>query len=269
MHIIDTHCHIHDPEYTQKYDVSVQQVIDDAALVGVNQYICVGTSAESSRTAVNFANKHIGAYASLALHPHEVADVTAEFIDGEFAKVAQIAKAGHKKVVAIGECGLDYYYHESERIRSAQKRLFKMHLDLAVASNLPLIFHIRSAFDDFFAILDEYATKGHKITGVVHSFSADTDVLQGCLDRELYIGLNGIMTFTKDDLQLAAAKAVPLGRMLLETDAPFLTPKPFRGTMCQLKHVLVTGQFLSDLRHEPLDTIASTTTTNAKSLFSL
>lgn len=269
MQIIDTHCHIHDPEFTQKYDISVQQIIDDAAAAGVAQYICVGTSAASSLAAVAFADKHIGAYASLALHPHEVADVTDEHIACEFAVVEKLASEGHKKVVAIGECGLDYFYHEAESVRNAQKNLFKKHLDVAIANNLPLIFHIRSAFDDFFAILDEYAAAGNKISGVVHSFSAGMAELQGCLERNLYIGLNGIMTFTKDDAQLAAAKAVPLAKMLLETDAPFLTPKPFRGTMCQLKHVVVTGQFLSDLRQEPLDVIATATTTNAKSLFSL
>lgn len=269
MQIIDTHCHIHDPEFTQKYDISVDQIINDAANAGVHEFICVGTDAKSSQQAVDFVVDRAGAYASLALHPHEVAGVSDEFIDGEFAKVRAIAQAKHKKVVAIGECGLDYYYHESQAVRNAQKRLFKMHIDLALASNLPLIFHIRSAFDDFFAVIDEYAAAGHVIKGVVHSFSAGVAELQGCLDRGLYIGLNGIMTFTKDNSQLAAAKAVPLSKMLLETDAPFLTPKPFRGTMCQLKHVVVTAQFLSDLRQEPLDDIATATTTNAKSLFSL
>lgn len=269
MNVIDTHCHIHDPEFTQKYDISVQQVIDDAAAVGVTQYICVGTTAASSQQAVSFVESRGGAYASLAIHPHEVADVTDQFIDAQFTVIQQLARAGHKKVVAIGECGLDYFYHETEVVRNAQKRLFKMHLGLALECNLPLIFHIRSAFEDFFAILDEYAAQGSKIRGVVHSFSAGIAELQGCIDRSLYVGLNGIMTFTKDDDQLAAAKAVPLDKMLLETDAPFLTPRPFRGKMCQLKHVMVTAQFLSELRHEPLDTITTATTTNAKSLFSL
>jgi len=269
MNFIDTHCHIHDPEFTQKYDISVNQIIINAASAGVSQFICVGTDATSSQKAIAFAKTHDGAFASLAIHPHEVANVTDEFIDGKFKLVEQLAREKHKKVVAIGECGLDYFYHESEFVQNSQKRLFKMHLDLAIECDLPLIFHIRSAFDDFFAILDEYAAAGHKIRGVVHSFSTGMTELQGCLDRDLFLGLNGIMTFTKDESQLAAARAVPLTKMLLETDAPFLTPKPYRGKMCQLKHVVVTGQFLSELRNEPLEAIANATTTNAKSLFSL
>jgi len=269
MQIIDTHCHIHDPEFTQKYDISVQQIIDDAAAEGVTQFICVGTSVQSSQEAVDFVADRNGAYASLAIHPHEAESMQLQDIESEFKKIAAIAASGNKKIVAIGECGLDYYYHETQEVRDRQKALFCKHIDLALKHDLPLIFHIRSAFDDFFAILDDYALKGKKIRGVVHSFSAGTAELQGCVQRDLFVGLNGIMTFTKEETQLAAAKAVPLKNMLLETDAPFLTPKPFRGKMCQLKHVVVTGQFLADLRSESLETIAAATTTNARSLFSL
>jgi TatD DNase family protein len=128
---------------------------------------------------------------------------------------------------------------------------------------LPVIFHIREAFDDFFRILDDY--KG--IRGVVHSFSASIVELEGVLSRGLYVGLNGIMTFTNDQKQLDAAKSVPIEKLVLETDAPFLTPKPFRGTMCEPKHVSVTAEFLANLRGESLDYIAKATSNNAKALF--
>jgi TatD DNase family protein len=130
---------------------------------------------------------------------------------------------------------------------------------------LPLIFHVREAFDDFFSTYDQY--KG--LRGVVHSFSADTRVLDKILSRGLYIGLNGIMTFTKDQKQLEAAKAVPLNRLLLETDAPYLTPVPFRGKICEPKYVRVTAEFLSHLRGETLEELAAATTRNAAELFKL
>jgi len=143
--------------------------------------------------------------------------------------------------------------------------VLKFQLDLAQEFNLPLIFHIRDAFEDFWPIFDQY--KGLK--GVVHSFTANTKELEEVLARGLCVGLNGIMTFTKQANQLAAAKAVPLDKLLLETDAPFLTPAPFRGTICEPKHVRVTAEFLSHLRNESLEDIAAATTQNAAQLFKL
>ena len=269
MQIIDSHCHIHDPEFADKYDISVEQIIAEAAAEGVMQYICVGTSATSSSLAVAFADTHKGAYASLAVHPHEAELLTPKKLASEIQVVRTLAQQKHAKVVAIGECGLDYYYHESQKVRDRQKALFRQHIDIAIQADLPLIFHIRSAFEDFFKILDEYKDQGHKIQGVVHSFTAGTAELKGCIDRGLYIGLNGIMTFTKDQSQLDAAKAAPLDKILLETDAPFLTPKPFRGKMCELKHVVLTAQFLSELRGESLQVLAAATTANTLNLFRL
>ena len=268
MKLIDTHCHIHDPEFADAYKIPVDQIIADAKAVGVTKFILVGTSAESSQLAVSFAKAH-GVFAAIALHPHEVALKSSAKIQEEFSQLVVLAGDGNKQIIAVGECGLDYYYHPEKEVQDAQKALFRQHIDLALQHDLPMIFHIRNAFDDFFVILDEYSMKGKVISGVVHSFSAHIPELMGSLKRGLYIGLNGIMTFTKDQLQLDAAKAVPLSKLVLETDAPFLTPKPFRGTMCELKHVEVTARFLSELRNEHLDTLAAATTANATKLFRL
>jgi TatD DNase family protein len=229
MQIIDSHCHIHDPEFASSYDKPVETILAQAKAAGVDRYICVGTSAKSSSEAAIFAQSHIGAYASLALHPHEVAEKGMAVCKEEFTSLEKLIASGASKIIAIGECGLDYYYHADPGVRAGQKELFMMHLDIAIANNLPLIFHIREAFDDFFAVLDAYAAEGKTIRGVVHSFTAHPAELKGCIDRGLYVGLNGIMTFTKDDRQLEAARRVPLDRLLLETDAPFLTPKPLRS----------------------------------------
>ena len=168
---------------------------------------------------------------------------------------------GGQKIVAIGECGLDYFYEHSPK--KDQIKLLHFQLALAQHHELPVILHIREAFDDFWPIFDEY--KG--LTGVVHSFTATTKELDQALGRGLYIGLNGIMTFTKQADQLDAAKAVPLDRLLLETDAPFLTPAPERGTICQPKHVVLIARFLSKLRGDSRDSVAHASTANAAKLF--
>ena len=268
MQIIDTHCHIHDPEFASKYEKTVDHIIQEGKAAGVERFICVGTSAASSREAVAFAESH-AMFASLALHPHEVSEKSPEEIDADFAVLQALAAGGNANIVAIGECGLDYYYHKEPEVQAAQKALFRRHLDLATEYDLPLIFHIREAFPDFLAIIDEYTAMGNRIRGVVHSFSAGEAQLKGAIDRGFYIGLNGIMTFTKLDTQLAAAKAIPLDKLLLETDAPFLTPAPFRGKMCELNHIVETARFLSQLRGESLEELAAATTRNAEALFRL
>ncbi len=266
MQIIDTHCHIHDPEFAISYQKTVQQMIDEAKADGVWPFIVVGTSAQSSELAVEFAKKH-SVYATIAIHPHEAAELQESDMQAEQDRVARLVKV--PPVVAVGECGLDYFYHASQAIRQSQQQLFRWHIDLALAHDLPMVFHIRDAFDDFFAIIDEYKSKGQTVTGVVHSFSAHKPQLLGSIERGFYISLNGIMTFTKDEKQIEAAKAVPLGRLVLETDAPFLTPKPFRGKMCEIKQVVLTAQFLSELRGESLEQLSQVTTANAQRIFRL
>lgn len=288
--LIDTHCHIHDSEMSKRYDVSQDELLENAKADGVRAFVMVGTDVQSSKEALSFVTKKAECYASLALHPHEAADMTIPQMNDAMNELRGLY-SNDAKVVAIGETGLDYYYHDSTEVIDRQKQLFRSHIEMALELDLPMIFHIRdakishqetdnsttlyqttgSAFGDFFAIIDEYNAmkNGKKIRGVVHSFTAGTVELQGCIDRGLYVGLNGIMTFTTDLNQLEAAKAVDLSNMLLETDAPFLTPKPFRGKMCEPKHVRVTAEFLSQLRGESTRTIADATTANARTLFGI
>ncbi len=263
--LFDTHCHIHDSEFSEKSEFSKIQILERAKAVGVNKFICVGTSYKSSEEAYEFANSNDDCYFSVALHPHEAESLSVDELEDEMKKMSDLVSNKTKKLVAIGECGLDYFYHSEKEVLFKQELLFRRHIELALKLDLPMIFHIREAFDDFFRIIDEY--KG--VHGVVHSFSATNKELEGVLTRGLYVGLNGIMTFTKDEQQLNAAKEVPIDRLLLETDAPFLTPKPFRGTMCEPKHVERVAEFLSELRSENQDLLAQKTTDNATKLFNL
>ncbi len=255
MQFTDTHCHIH----IDDYPLDAEEVMANAKRVGVDRLLVVGCTLQDSQTAVAFAANHDVVWASIGLHPHEAQNYTNDA--DQLAKFA--ALASQPKVVAIGECGLDYYYNHSPK--DAQKALLRFQLELAQQHNLPLIFHVRDAFKDFWPIFDEF--KG--LRGVVHSFSATTTELEQILERDLLVGLNGIMTFTKNQDQLEAAKAVPLEKIVLETDAPFLTPAPFRGKVCEPKHVRVSAEFLSRLRGESLEDFAAATTRNAGQLFKL
>lgn len=255
MDFVDTHCHIQFGDYP----LDAELVLKNASEAGVVCMIAVGCTLADSQAAPVFAAKYDQVWASIGLHPHEAA----KYVGDEHALQQFRDLAGKNKVIAVGETGLDYYYEHSPK--EQQIKILRFQLDLAKEHDLPLILHIRDAFDDFWPIWDEYSG----LTGVVHSFSATKRELQQALDRGLYIGLNGIMTFSKNSEQLEAAKAVPLDKLLLETDAPFLTPTPYRGTICEPKHVAVTAEFLANLRGESLDQLASVTTANAKRLFKL
>lgn len=269
--LIDTHCHIHEawksvngPDATAKlWDKAGRPDADDiiarAVEAGVQKMLCVGTTLPDSGMGIDFAAIHQNIWASIGIHPHEAKD----YADNTKKLAAFAALADKPKVVAVGECGLDYFYSHSPK--AAQEKVLRFQIELALAHNLPMIFHVREAFDDFWAIFDSY----RGIRGVIHSFSANEKEVGHSIERGLYVGLNGIMTFTKQVKQLDAAKMVPLDRLLLETDAPFLTPQPLRGTICEPKHVRVTAKFLSELRNEPFKIFAAATTRNAQELFDI
>lgn len=255
MEFVDTHCHIQFADY----ELDPREAIANANADGVTRMICVGCKLEDSQAAVEFAARNEGVWASIGLHPHEAS----EYVDDSHGLQQFRDLASKPNVVAIGETGLDYFYEHSNRFD--QKKLLRFQLDLAVEHDLPLIFHVRDAFDDFWSVYDEYVG----LRGVIHSFSASTKELDQILQRGLYVGLNGIMTFTKNEAQLEAARQVPLESLVLETDAPFLTPVPFRGKIGEPKYVRVTGEFLSSLRGESLEALAVASTQNARKLFGI
>ncbi len=271
MEFVDTHCHIHEAftaaalstETSARYEKAGSPSPDDmiaaATSEGVTRMICVGTTLEDSELAVSFATEREHVWASIGLHPHEAKSYTGN--QKALQRFAALAKK--PKVVAIGECGFDYYYNHS--LQADQEAVLRFQIELALRHKLPMIFHIREAFDDFWRVFDDY----QGIRGVVHSFSSVTQDLEQILDRGLYVGLNGITTFTKIDDQVKAAQAVPLAKLVLETDAPFLTPAPYRGTICEPKHVRVTAEFLASIRGESVEGIAARTTENAQSIFRL
>ncbi len=249
--LIDTHCHIHESDYS----MPASEVIDRAVKSGVNQMICVGTSEDSSAQAIEFVKNHSEVYAAIGVHPHETKD--------GFSAIARLASDSPKKLIAIGEIGLDYFYTHSPR--DVQIRALEAQIDIALKHNLPVIFHVREAFDDFWPIFDNF----HGIRGVVHSFTDSDKNLTAALSRGLYVGVNGISTFTKDEAQRDVFASIPLGKLLLETDAPFLTPAPFRGKVNEPAYVKNIAEFHAKVRQLSYNEISQATTTNARALFAL
>lgn len=253
--LIDTHCHIHDFDYPLSQD----QVIDDAKKTGVKKMICIGTDVDNSKQALLFADKREGIFASVGVHPNNCL----RGIEGlEF-----LIKQKPDKLVAIGEIGLDYHYGIENR--ENQIELFKKQLDLAVKYDLPVIFHVREAFDDFWKIFDEFKNNNVKIRGVLHSFTDSNENLKRAIKEGLFIGVNGFSTFTKDSNLMSMYSSLPLNNMILETDAPYLTPKPFRGKINEPAYVGVIANYHSLVRNITVEDLAKITTTNANKLFNI
>jgi len=266
--LVDTHCHIqsigqNEGERTTrqlwaKSGLKADQVIDAAAQAGVTRLICVGCDLADSRLAVDFVAERDSCWASIGIHPHEAK----HHLSGEkLAKFAALAE--QPKVVAIGECGLDYYYGHSPK--ADQLKVLEFQLELASTAGLPLIFHVREAFDDFWPVVRNFSD----VKGVLHSFTDNAANLAKGLDRGFYIGVNGIATFAKDNDLLTVYKSVPLERLLLETDAPFLTPTPHRGSINEPQRITDVAAFLAGLRDENLEELARATTDNARRLFAI
>jgi TatD DNase family protein len=274
MELVDTHCHIQSAGlsegngerstrelWAKAPGVTGDQIVSAAVQAQVTRLICVGCDLSDSQLAVDFAAGRPECWASIGIHPHEAAAALSDpAILPAFAALATT-----EKVVAIGECGLDYFYEHSPR--EQQLKVLKFQLDLALQHQLPVIFHVREAFDDFWPVFDGYPAGS--IRGVLHSFTDSKVNLEKAVERGLYIGVNGIATFTKQPEQLSRYQAIPLNHLLLETDSPFLTPVPFRGKINEPKQIRTVADFLSELRDESLEAIAATTTANARALFDI
>lgn len=270
MELVDTHCHIQSigldsgerstrELWAKAKDITADGVVETARQAGVTRLICVGCDLEDSRLAVEFVVDRPSCWASIGIHPHE-AKLFADKSD-RLKSFSELVT--RPKVVAVGECGLDYYYEHSPK--SAQAKVLRFQIELALEHDLPLIFHVRDAFDDFWPIFEEYSG----IRGVLHSYTDSAKNLARAIGHGLYIGVNGIATFAKDDALTAVYKTVPLEKLLLETDAPFLTPVPYRGSINEPRYVGGVAEFIANLRGESVEDLARQTTTNARELFKI
>ncbi len=248
-YLIDSHTHPQFPQYDKDREEVIKKTLDEG--IGM---ICVGTDFETSQKAVELAHKYDGIYASVGLHPNE----RGEF---NYDKYSELAK--NEKIVAIGETGLDYYRTEGEENLEKQKEIFKLQIRLAREVELPLIIHCRDAYEDTFSILSQEK----EVRGVMHSFLSSTKNAKKFLDLGLYLGFNGIITFARDYDKVI--KETPLEKILIETDAPFLAPEPYRGKRNEPLYVKYICDKLSTLLNIDKNIIATRTVDNSKTLFGI
>src|SRR5206468_3597040 len=255
MRLIDSHCHINYEGLVERQD----EVLETARERGVTGFLNISTRQREWSDVIGVAERHEDVWASVGVHPHE-ADA-----HPDLGAAALVEGTKNPRVIAIGECGLDYYYDKSDR--QAQRERFEAHIDAARQTGLPLIVHTRDAEDDTAEIL-ERAAKDQGVTGVLHCFTGSTELARKGLDLGFYVSLSGIVTFKNaQDLQ-QTAKWLPADQMLVETDAPFLAPVPHRGRKCEPAFVADTASFVAQLRGEDPGALAEATTANFFKLFS-
>lgn len=240
--LIDTHCHIHDREFFS--EKQAEEVMIGAKKKGVEKIICIGTSHEDSLVARDFASAFDSVYWTYGIHPENANGIDYSFFS-----------SGLDAPIAIGEVGLDYHYEGYNR--AAQIKLFEQMLQLASDNDLPVSFHVREAFADFFPVISNFPN----IRGVIHSFSDNKKTLRRILNEtDFYIGVNGMATYS-------TLPTPPLERILLETDAPFLTPVPFRGMINECGYIFEIATWLASKLAVDFEQVERETTKNAEKLF--
>lgn len=250
--LIDTHAHLH----FDQLKGDVEGLLHRAEQAGVNKIVNVGVNTSDSKAAIELAARYENVWAAAGIHPHNAAEAEAGIKYLE-------ELAGRRKVVAIGECGLDLF--KSTSSLEQQLDALKLQVELAARLELPVIFHIRDAFDQFFELMDQLP----KVRGVVHSFTAGPGELEGVLKHGWLVALNGITTFSKDEGHRLAVTQLPNDRLILETDCPFLAPAPHRGKVNQPAWVLDIAQAVAEIRGQSLAQLAVSTTRNAERLFGI
>jgi TatD DNase family protein len=277
--LIDTHCHLDFPEFVHDVDA----VIKRALAAGVDRIITIGTSLESSRAAIELATRYPNVFATAGLHPTSIDENMPDFID-ELKALAQ-----HPKVVAIGECGLDFYRLpdsekqdivesafgsitlggveaelKSESLKATQAAAFEQQLELAAQLGKPVVIHQRDSWSETLGILKQYSVRA-----VMHCFTGGVAELGEVLALGHHVSFTGIATFKNAADVRAAAKVVPADRVMVETDAPYLAPVPHRGKRCEPAYVRLTAEAIAKERSVSLDDFARTTTANAERFFGL
>jgi TatD DNase family protein len=253
--LIDTHAHLDFPEFVNDVDA----VLARAGASDVQQIITIGIDLVSSRCAVELAQSHKELYATVGIHPHG-----AKLLDQNTLDDLQLL-AKQERVVAIGEIGLDYY--RDRQPRDIQRKCLRQQLELARALALPVVIHVREAYDDFLSVIEGFATS--LVDVVLHCFSGNMKTAERCLALGFYLSIPGTVTFAKAHIQQQVAQLVPLDRLLLETDAPFLAPVPYRGKTNEPAYLIHTAQKIAELRELPLSDVARQTTLNAQQVFRL
>jgi len=251
--IIETHCHL---DYLE--DKALDVVLADAAAVNVEKIVTIAVS-PSNLSKVRDLTRHANIWGTQGIHPHEAE----EFTDATAAEI--LANGKNDKIVAIGEIGLDYYYDHADR--NIQKKVFERQLEIAVELDQPIVVHTREADEDTQAILKNFS--GHlKRKGVIHSFTSGLSLAEYCLSEGFMLGFNGIITFNRAENVREVLGATPMEQMVVETDAPYLTPVPFRGKPNEPKYLPFIIEKIAEVKEVSVEQVLAQTYENANRLFS-
>lgn len=252
MKLFDSHCHLDDEKFNEDRAETIARLREG----GVERCVCVGSDLPSSRRCVALAEQYPFIYAAAGVHPHEAKDAPADYLDQLKTLLA------HPKVMALGEIGLDYYYDLSPR--DVQKRVVQEQLDLACDTDMPVIFHIRDAHGDMFDIL---RSRSRLPAGVIHCCSASAEMVREYLKMGFYISFAGPITFKNAAGPVSASQAVPLDRLLIETDSPYLAPVPLRGRRNEPANVRYVLEKQAEIHGVPPEELADITFRNACALY--
>ncbi len=273
--LIDTHCHLN----FQAFENDIEKVINSAKKEGVEKIIIPGAKIDSSEKAIAIANKYDGCYAAIGIHPHHIYDyydTSSYHSKNEEIKKLLLGLVKKDKVVAIGECGMDYFEYQktvhpeniiTPQIKEQQKELLKIHLEVAKECDLPVILHCREAFIDMLPLVEEFKKANSNLQGVFHCFGGSEKDLEKVLSMGFYVGFDGNTTFKNADNLRFLVKLTPLDKILIETDSPYLTPEPFRGKRNEPKNVKIVGEEIAVIKGISVEKTEEVTTKNAEKLF--
>ena len=253
--IIDSHCHIYDQKINEIKEDILKNIENNNQLC-----VCNADCVETSKKCVDLANNNKNVYATVGIHPHEAES----FNEKTIKTLEEMSK--NEKVVAIGEIGLDYYYDFSPREK--QKEVLKKQIILANKLQKPCVYHVREATEDFLTILKEMA-QYLNFSGVIHSFSGSIETAKILLNYGFYLGFNGIVTFKNANKILDVVKFVPLDKILIETDCPYLTPVPYRGQVNRPEYVELVAEKIAEIKGLTKQEVIDVTTNNALNLFKI
>ena len=257
MELIDTHAHLTFSELEENIDAVVARSID----AGVTGWVTIGTEPAELEKAAALTRRYENMWAGLGFHPHHAKEITA----GDLEFLQNLA-AENDSIVAIGETGLDFHYDHSPR--NVQKKIFRKHLQIASEINLPVVVHTRQAFEESMEILDEFTGRLKKV--VIHCYSGTAEQTKLILDRGYYISFTGIVTFKKTDETRQAAKLVPLDRLMIETDCPFISPEPVRNQRpCEPAMLVHTAKKIAEVKEMDLQEFAEAVTATSKQFYGL
>jgi TatD DNase family protein len=253
--LFDTHVHLNADQYKE----DLEEVIDRALTEGISRMVVVGFDRPTIEKAMELVEKYDFLYASVGWHPVDAIDMK----DEDLLWIEELAS--HPKVVAIGEMGLDYHWDKSPK--DIQKEVFRKQIQLAKKVKLPIVIHNRDATADIVQILKE--EHAEDVGGIMHCFSGSTEVAKECVDMNFYISLGGPVTFKNAKKPKEVAEAIPLDKLLIETDCPYLTPHPFRGKRNEPSYVKLVAEEIAEIKGISLEEVAEVTTANAKKLFGI